>query len=225
MAENICWITLTHGRKEIFSNSRTSWYENLKGNIVKEIIIDDSGDLTYFDWLQATYKNAKVVKVGYKQMGFTEAMDKSFSEAVKSGCDFIFHLEEDFTLLTEVDLDVLVNLLKENSVLSQIILKRNPVFEHEIKAGDVLNSFETIGVETLNGIEITKQNVYWSTNPSLYPIQTARIGWVNAENSENRFSEKIFQRGFVSAYLGTSQDENICYHPIDEDSLKTGIGY
>jgi hypothetical protein len=221
--DKICWITLTHGRKEIFYSYRKSWYKKLKGNIVKEIIIDDSGDLNYFNWLKITYKNATVVKVGDVQMGFAEAMTRSFTEALNSECDYIFHLEEDFFLISEVNLDSLVGVFKENSMLSQIVLKRNNVFEPEFLHGDLLNSFNTIGTENINGIEITKQDVWWSCNPNIYPVKISKIGWIKEDDSEKKFSKKVFDSGYISAYLGTNKDKNICHHPVK--NFKTGIGY
>jgi hypothetical protein len=225
---NICWITLTHGRKDIFFNSRKSWYEYLTGNITKEIIIDDSGDAEYFKWLSENYTNAQIVKVGENQQGYRKAMSKSFEQAKLSSCEYIFHLEEDFSLLAEINLDSLIPFFENNSLLSQIILKRNPVYPIEFSEGDVLNVFKDIEVESLNGISITKQKIWWSCNPNIYPVSLLdKFDWPIDQDpethSERIFSDNIFANGYVSAYLGTNLDKNLCFHPTE--NLATGINY
>jgi hypothetical protein len=222
---SVVWITLTNGRRAYLEKSRYTWHKNLKGDIAKEIIVDDSGNPEYRQWLSGTYRNAIVVPVGDKPMGYTKAMQKCFDEAVNSGCDYVLHTEDDFLLNCGVDVEVLTSTLYNNKHLSQIILQRQPWYPWEKAQPTYMDSIRFRGylVNEIdrNGVILSEHSFYWSSNPNVYPIEIAKLGWPDESNSELKFTKKVMELGYKSSFLGGRYEPNQVTH-IGEDRLGFG---
>ena len=223
---SVVWITLTNGRKAYLEKSRYTWYQNLKGDIAKEIIVDDSGNPEYRQWLSDTYRNALIVHVGDNPMGYIKAMQKCFDEAVNSGCDYVLHTEDDFLLNCGVEVETLTSILYNNKHLSQIILQRQPWYPWEKAQPTYMDAIRSLGHEVIevdhNGIILSEHSFYWSANPNVYPIEIAKLGWPDKSNSEKLFTKKVMGLGYKSAYLGGNYEPNQVTH-IGEDKL--GFAY
>ena len=212
----IAWVTLTNGRREFLSATRTSWYEKMTGQISKEIIVDDSGSFEYRSWLEKTFPTAEVIPAGTEALGFARAMQRCFDEALHSGCDYVFHLEDDFKLNEYLDLDKLHHILKENPSLSQLVLQRNrwylPEFEFDTLLQAVMSSGVKLTERQSGNHTYLEQTDWWSCNPNIYPIDIARLGWVIEEDSERKFSKKVFSQGYKSAFYGSPDKDSFVEH-------------
>lgn len=211
----VLWITPTNGRKELFLASRQSWYNNIVGHIEKEIIVDDSGSTEYNIWLKQKYPSATVVKYSDDNLGYTLTMQNCFNEAILSGCQYVLHTEDDFILNKKVNIDSIIKILKDNEDLSQIVLKRQPIYDWEFNGIDLIDSIKKNGhnIEYREGIEaISVNSFYWSANPNIYPIKIAYLGWPKEAGSEVAFSKKIFSLGYKSAFLGIENDSPTITH-------------
>lgn len=211
----IGWITPTNGRKDLILESRKSWYKNLIGSIDKEIILDDSGDDVYHSWLQDEYPSATVIRYSTENLGYTKTMQNCFDLALKSGCEYILHTEDDFILNIQISLESLIEILRENKDLSQIALKRQRVYDWEFIGKDLIEAISKSGhsvEERVYPETISVHTAYWTANPHVYPVQIAKIGWPNENNSEKAFGDKVFSLGYKSANLGKSDDQNHIEH-------------
>ena len=213
--KKIAWITPTSGRKEILLAARQSWYDNIVGKIEKEIIVDDSGNQEYHDWLKAEYPSATVVRYSEQNLGYTKTMQNCFDQVILSGCDYVLHTEDDFLLKDKLDINLVAEILDNNEDLAQIVFKRPPVYVWEKVGIDVIDSIRKAGypIEYREDKRFIAVNTfYWSANPNLYPIKIAHLGWPDRARSEKAFSEKVFASGYKSSYLGTENDEPITSH-------------
>lgn len=213
--KKIAWITPTNGRKDLLLAARQSWYDNIVGKIEKEIIVDDSGNQEYHDWLKTEYPSAAVVRYSDKNLGYTTTMQNCFDQAILSGCDYVLHTEDDFVLKSKLDINLIAEILDNNEDLAQIVFKRSPVYQWEHLGTDLIDSIRKRGYpieyrEDKNTIAVN--SFYWSANPNIYPIKVARLGWPAESQSEIAFSKKVFALGYKSAYLGTENDEPITDH-------------
>jgi hypothetical protein len=214
--KSLIWITLTNGRKDIINITRPSWYKNLAGNVDLEIIIDDSGDGSYREWLSSEYKNAKIIYVDKNPSGFANATSKCFEVALDSGCKYVLHTEDDFVLNRKLETSNLINILKENKNLSQISLQRQPWYDHEKTKDTIIDSYRAQGHEFTekesNNSFYMEHSFYWTTNPNIYPIEIARLGWPKESSSEIKFTKKIFSLGYKSAFYEKEGSEPYVTH-------------
>lgn len=213
--KKIAWLTPTNGRKDLLLAARKSWYENIVGTIEKEIIVDDSGNQEYHDWLKAEYPSATVVRYSEQNLGYTKTMQNCFDQAILSGCDYVLHTEDDFVLKSKLDINLVAEILNNNEDLAQIVFKRSPVYEWEYSGIDIIDSIRKRGYQIEHREDrktISVNSFYWSANPNIYPIKVAHLGWPDETGSELVFSKKVFALGYRSAYLGTENDEPVVDH-------------
>lgn len=212
----IAWITLTNGRKDLIFESRSSWYKNLEGVISLEVIVDDSGDKDYRDWLSSEYPSANIVPVGEDNCGFSNAMSKCFDMAAESDCDYILHTEDDFILNKKIKLDDLVTVLDSDDKLAQVALQRQGWFDHEKTHNTLIQSIKSQGYNVVQkenkGLFYVEHNHYWTCNPSLYPVFIAKMGWPKENDSEKKFTQKVFGLGLKSSYFGKEDEEYLVTH-------------
>lgn len=224
--KSLAWITLTNGRKDLISESRETWYSNAKGFIDVEIIIDDSGDETYRQWLSTQYPSARIVPVGDTPQGYKNAMKKCFETAISTECDYILHTEDDFTLNEEVDLSKITSALSNNSSLSQISLQRQPWYDHEKIKDTYIRSVAAQGYsfveKNYEDISYLEHSFYWTCNPNIYPIEIAKLGWPSGPRSEITFTKRVFSSGYVAAFYGKEDSKN---HVTHTGFYKLGYGH
>ncbi len=213
--KKIAWITPTNGRKDLLLAARQSWYENIVGKIEKEIIVDDSGNQEYHDWLKTEYPSATVVRYSDENLGYTKTMQNCFEQSILSNCDYVLHTEDDFVLKEKLDINRITEILDSNEDLAQVVFKRSPVYEWERSGIDIIDSIRKRGypIEYREGKDtISVNSFYWSANPNIYPIKVAQLGWPNESGSEIAFSKKVFALGYRSSYLGKDSDPPIVDH-------------
>lgn len=220
----VAWITLTSGRKEYLKKSRESWYNLVVGDISEEIIIDTSGDREYSNWLSETYKNAKVFSLGEEfvlgktwDSGIKKAYEYFYDIAKTIDCDYILHTEDDYVLLSEVNIKDVLDILESDNEICQVHFIRQPWTKDEEDAGSVLRHCEKNGfklAEKSNGkCSWVEHRSYFTFGPSIYRKDICYIEKDLDSNPELALTYKIFSDiNIKNATLGKIDDINIVEH-------------
>ncbi|SET48919.1 hypothetical protein [Nonomuraea wenchangensis] len=206
-------IVLGNGRKDCITQALASIRANLSG-VGSPLIVDDSGDAAYRDWLQAEF-TAEVVPVAEDRAGYWRAMRRVWQAA--AGCRWVFFWEEDFVLNQPLDAADLATVLDGHPYLTQVALVRQPWFHNERERGGLIEALEAQGnlfqqrtEDTYSWIE---HRACFTGNPSLIPASTLRRPWPEGDWSESRFGRELFTdpkaRG---AYWGRRDDTPLVTH-------------
>jgi hypothetical protein len=185
--KTIALFVLTAGRTEYLDAAIKSINKNLKGNIIKRIIFDNSDDhgISYDG-----YDTVSVPSFGlpYSSQRHSLVMQFIFDMSKNIDADAICFFEEDWELLEEVDLDYLSKYLNER--ISQIRLFRKQDYN---VAGIIHDDFSVI-----------KTDEYMFTlNPSLFSKKIMQTKYpVNHDNHEWRFGQ-IINKPFMVYKNGT----------------------
>lgn len=118
------------------------------------------------------------------ELGFAGAIQAGWDGVLETGCEFVFHLESDFTFNRPVMLDAMRGALIANPHLVQMALLRQPWNEQEKAAGGIVamhpGDYERAG----RWLEHRRN---FTTNPSLYPRWVCERGWPQRSESEGHF--------------------------------------
>jgi hypothetical protein len=230
MADKVCILVITDGRKDCMSKMMASWYRDAKFNSRKtgsyRILIDDSGDLDYFLWLRHNFQDKFDQIVHHKaRMGFGATIIDAWSK-IPVGCNFVLHLEDDFILNRPVVIEDMVDILKAYPRAAQIALYRQPWNAEEIAAGGFYKQYPDLyhdNIAIANGIEypVVVQTRNFTTNPCLYPRTIMEHGWPEGEHSEGHFGIKLLSKGYHFLYMGSLKDDPWVTH-IGQSRIGTG---
>lgn len=191
----------TDGRDHIFDDARrVSWGTRLHGGVARRIIFDDSNDEPFRERLLWEFPDWMVVSWTSRQ-GFGGTIRKAWAMlSAMEGITHVFHLEDDFRLMVDVDLDVMVGILERHPHLAQVALGRNPVNSAEVKAGGVVEQlphlYDQSGDDYAQWLE---HRLYFTTNPCLYRASLLRVGWPDCPQSEGHFTHHLLEAGSPEA--------------------------
>lgn len=227
MEKDITWITLTDGRKDLIKKTIPCWQENISSNFSNKIIIDDSGDNNYRLWLKKTFKSFDIVPVDKERAGYVEAMRKVFSVAREANSPYVFHLEDDFLIKKEFDLNNFTSVLDQNSNLVQMSFLRDPWYENEIRDGGTLRTLVKHGKKISRAknknFDWMEHRIFWTCNPSVYPLRITDEEWPDRKHSEFYFGRSLFSdKKNKSAVWGKWSDKPLITHT---GSYQKGINY
>lgn len=179
---SICLLMIGDGRDEYHERALASLKENIGLDKFDQAITVDDSD---------------------HRLGFAGAIQHGWEQV---RCDFVFHLELDFTFNWEVDLGPIIQTLTERKYLTQIALLRNPVNEAEREAGGVIQQFPDsyTQVEMPDGRAWVEHGRHFTTNPCVYPAWVVARGWPQRPESEGHFGMQLFEEDSArrSAYWG-----------------------
>ena len=223
---SIAWAVTTDGRKEFIEAAMPTWHD-LTGNVIARIIVDDSGDPAYREWLRATYGGADIVHVGGDRMGYNAAMKRMREVGLATGADYIFHLEDDFKLMRPLDLDDLTSVMEANPMLAQMALVRGPWYHNEVAHGGMIQALKAQGCAFTEcgwgGTYWIEHRAVWTANPSVFPKKIAMRHYPDGDWSESAFMRDIRETTrFKCAYWGRMTDEPMVDHI---GTYKMGTGY
>lgn len=192
-------LVMTDGRRDCIQPTIASADANLKGDIARRLIHDDSGDETYAAWLASTFPDWEIVRT-MRRSGFGGAIRSAWHYLCHFDRNpFIFTLEDDFTFERPVDLGAMARVLDSKRYLAQMALRRqawNPV-EHA--AGGVIEANPNAYLDVTDGVEEWLEHVlFWTTNPHLFRRELIYTGWPEGDQSEGRFGLRLLQDGFAS---------------------------
>jgi hypothetical protein len=220
----VAWITLTSGRKEYLEKSRESWYKLIVGDISEEIIIDTSGNKEYSKWLSEKYQNAKIFSLEEELVlgktwdsGIKKAYEYFYDIAKTIDCDYILHTEDDYVLLSEININNVLDILDSDNNICQVHFIRQPWTKDEEDAGSVLRNCEK------NGFSLTQKNndkdywvehrSYFTFGPSVYKKDICYIEKDLDSNPELALTYKIFSDlNKKTVTLGKIDDPNLVEH-------------
>ena len=158
------------------------------------------------------------------KLGFAGAIAEGWRQVLRTGADWIFALEMDFTFVEPVPLDRMIAVLERKPYLAQMSLLRQPCNDRERAAGGIIQTspgdFEQV---TDTGDVWVEQRVYWTTNPSVYSTGFCAQGWPQVERSEGAFTARLLEDPAVKFGIwGAKWDAPRIEH-IGAD--RTGKGY
>lgn len=215
-------MVLTAGRKQYLERTLKSFEKNVRGDIRHRLILDDSGDAAFGEWL-GTLPGYEIRRTRGRT-GFTQAIRSAWRyEASRNGAGapYLFHLEEDFTFDRVVTLADPIAILEAEPDLAQVALLRRPFFPPEIEAGGIIEEDpEAYERREHEGQPYLVHRKFFTTNPCVYRRSLLKTGWPNVAHSETRFGRMLVRRGKAFAFLGdgTPQVTHI-------GAERTGRGY
>lgn len=161
------------------------------------------------------------------ELGFAGAIAAGWEAILQTGCDFVFHLEDDFTFNAPVPLESMGQVLKVRPHIAQVALKRQPWSEEERAAGGVIEAhpddFSSARAPVGIGAYLyyTEHRRFFTTNPSLYRASLCEQGWPQEPESEGKFTARLLGQGYRFAYWGGKADPPVCEHI----GQRAGVGY
>lgn len=192
---NVCLLLIGDGRSDYRDRTLESARLNLPP-MDAVVEVDDSGH----------------------ELGFAGAVQAGW-DAIPDDCDYVFHLELDFTFNRPVPLDSMIALL-ERARLSQVALKRQPWNPEEKAAGGIC---ELKPSDFTDHGYWTSHRKFFTTNPSVYPADLCKRPWPQESESEGKFTLDLILDLTVSfAFWGGKFDPPHVHHIGDE---RTGNGY
>lgn len=144
----VCGV-LTDGRDDLLTQTLASALEHLAGQIDHLYVIHDD----------------------FNRKGLAGAVQTLWAHAVGVGADYLFHLEDDWTFRSPVDLDAMRSLV-DREHLAQLVLQRQALTSDEHAAGGV--AAHPHWVQRDGWIE---QADIFSLNPCLIPRWVLEQGW------------------------------------------------
>ena len=214
---NTTLLVFTDGRADCLLRTIQSFELNLNGQLNPLLMIDDSANPGYAEWLDSNFQDYLITH-NSKRLGFAGAVQRGLSLLLKD-TDYVFWLEDDFVLNRKVNIDEMTTILESHPYLAQVVLKRQPINSEERDAGDILALHPQDYIDKEGWVEHSRN---FSTNPNLTPYRITRLGWPNAPDSEKKFSQMLIKNGYQFAYLGQKSDSPLVEHIGTE---RVGNGY
>lgn len=197
---NVCLLAIGDGRDDYHTRSWASLREMLP-DVAHTVVIDDREH----------------------KLGFSGAIREGWRQVLETGASHVFHAELDFTYRQPIELEAMIDALRQRPRLAQVCLKRGPVNAEEIAAGGIVERFpERYREEMAAGRRITLHDVCFSTNPCVYSVEMCRRGWPQAKHSEGVFTHQLLADGFEFAFWGGKFDAPRVHHIGD---VRAGSGY
>lgn len=165
------------------------------------VVISDRGDrylprcldsLPDFPWCQQVivedplheYDQNEVISYAWSQVGDAE---------------FAFHCEEDF-VLHDAPMADMVRVLDENPDLANLVLKRQPWSDVEVRAGGIIECFPD-SYEDREGFVGHRR--FFSLNPCIIPRHVVNMGWAG---SEGDMTDRCIEAGLWFGFYGKRHD-------------------
>ena len=201
-------IVITDGRQACISETIPSMRKNLNYDFYEKIIINDSADSRYHQYLVSSYPDFRVVSHETRR-GLAGAVQSAWS-SVSKDADYIFHLEDDFIFNKELDIDVLIELLESKDNLAQMALVRAPVNPPEENVGGFV--FQNLQDYHQRDGFFDHQRLF-TLNPSIYKKSLTDIGWPD-RGGESDFTSKLhgIDGSYCFGFIGNIYDKPYVTH-------------
>src|ERR1700683_2449805 len=96
-------VFVTDGRGHYLEQAIASVQEKLRGDFTHPFIIDDSGDRSYWSWLDEKYPHFQIMHHPERR-GLGGAVRSAWETVLTTTADYVVHWEDDFVLDERVDL-------------------------------------------------------------------------------------------------------------------------
>jgi hypothetical protein len=217
MSNKIDLLVTTNGRKEYLIRTLDSWRSFIEANVNKKIIIDDSNDPEYREWLRDHYREYEVRALGEENMGYSYLL-KTWATSLEFESEYILLLEDDFLLIDNLIVDDIIDVLNKNENLLEMSLKRQAWSSQEVEAGGMIeNIFQEDKFVEHDGW--FAQRLFFTSNPSFIKIDRLRkyakeIYQPNEVVTEGEFGSRIFNNhpDVYCAFWGNIFDKHKVEH-------------
>ncbi|MCU0506474.1 MAG: hypothetical protein MUE82_12030, partial [Chloroflexi bacterium] len=105
--EGALLLVLTNGRREWVGRTLASIERHVQP-ISRRLIVDDSGDPGYVDWLRESF-DAKVI--GHRHLGHGPAVRQALLAATREGSGWVFVCEDDMEFTADIDLAAIASVM------------------------------------------------------------------------------------------------------------------
>jgi hypothetical protein len=207
-------ILVSDGRKEYLEQALESFGRLMTPAPKGTIVVDDSQDAAFAEWLDATFKGPHdIVKHHPVKVGLCASMEWAWKN-VPSDCEYIQHLEEDFILEQPVNMDDIIYVLERNHWLCQIWLMRHPWYAKEVEAGGIYQhrAPQAWQVRSINNEDATPAyplywteynwGRFWTQNPCVYSKRVTTRGYPMGPYCEEAVAQWMWDHGLKSAFWG-----------------------
>jgi hypothetical protein len=223
MSPRIALLVITDGRRTCLQRTLDAFDESTApGHIADRVVVNDCAEGPAFtDWVDTLGFDLHV-RPEPRRRGYAGAINAGWVAVRSLQPEFIFHLEDDFIATRYLDLRAMATITADRS-LAQMALRRQPWNEVEAAAGGVVEVHPEAYVDCSDGQHgWLEHRMFFTTNPSLYPIAMTDSPWPDKAASEGHFSHRIFEDPSVRcAYWGTRYDPPWVIH-IGAERIGTG---
>ena len=179
--------------------------------MISVAIISDRGDLYLPECIEslqrATYPGIpfQVIDDRDHLLGMAGAVQRAWAWALTTNCDYLLHVEEDFRFLEPLNLAGMLDVLRHDETLAQVVLKRNPWSPEEVQAGGFIEQHPDDYTDHQAGqlCWVTHQR-YFSLNPCLIPRHILERGWPDGNEAE--MTSSLVADGYRFAFYGHRTD-------------------
>jgi hypothetical protein len=192
----VALLVLADGREEYLAATIASARANLTGPITERWLYAEGGDDAYRARLAELYPEFTRIGDGPRR-GFAGAIQDAWRILTeRSACEWVFHLEQDFTFNRPVDLASLIEVMDPRPHLVQMALRRQPWNAAERAAGGVVEEHPDWYTDCrADGRAWLEQRMFFTTNPSLYRRSLCGTGFHPPPRSEGMFTHRLLHDG------------------------------
>ncbi len=165
------------GRLDYLHRTVESAIEKMDGLFTHRFIVDDTGTDESGAYLKEHFPYWMICHHDTRR-GLAGAVWTCWQTATDLGADHLFHLEDDFTMNVDIDVQGMCDLLDTFDHLSQLVLKRQPWSPEEIQAGGQIETAPELYTEETDGSSFwVEHRRLFSFNPCLIPRSTFAREW------------------------------------------------
>jgi hypothetical protein len=200
-------LVVTDGRWDYLERTLESAVQNLTYDFSEVVIVNDHEE----GWEQFPDLMWELLGERWEMVGGVAGGRRGMAGAIQVGwdhlddCDYVFHLEDDWTFPDPVDVGAMVAHLAADPELAQVALLRQPVSPDEQATGSLYGPNPDAYTET-GGLVVQRR--LFTFNPCVYPR------WVTGYGAglEQEVTDKLLADGKHFAYLGGLDDPPRCTH-------------
>jgi hypothetical protein len=204
----ISLVVITDGRQACIEQTISRFNEVINYSFFEKLIINDSGDPRYHDFLINRFPDFNVVSHEQRR-GLAGAVQSAWA-SVNPEVDYVFHLEDDFVFNKSIDINHMAFLLRTNPQLVQMALVRASVNPpEEAVGGFVFQHLEDYSQKE----DYFQHGRLFTLNPCLYPMSTVKVGWPD-HGGESEFTTKVhsIDKDYRFGFYGNIYDEPLVTH-------------
>ena len=204
----ISLVVITDGRQSCIEQTIDRFNEVINYSFFEKLIINDSGDPRYHDFLINRFPDFNVVSHEQRR-GLAGAVQSAWA-SVNPEVDYVFHLEDDFLFNKSIDIAHMAFLLRQNPQLVQMALVRASVNPPEEAVGGFV--FQHLA-DYSQKEDYFQHGRLFTLNPCLYPMSTVKMGWPD-HGGESEFTTKVhsIDKDYRFGFYGNIYDEPLVTH-------------
>lgn len=223
MRDRVCLLIFTDGSWHRLRDTLYSFQANINYQFDRVILMDDSLNAAYKLQLtrEATLFNGVNIEIfsSERKLGLCRSVERAWKLIIpERECDWIFQLEEGFSLQRAINLSEMIETMKAFPYLAQINLRSRMCNDkaYEQKIGWI----SSLGITTKWHEHLGD----FPISPCLYSRSMLDIKWPKAGDCENELPSKIRDIGNIkgSAYWGLTTDLPLVIHT---GKSHVGMGY